>query len=380
MSATDDSLGRCVGDVDAFVSQSWGRRPLLHRGDDGEEFADLLTVADVDELVAARGLRTPHFRLVKDGETIPASRYTRRATIGSQPVTDLADPGKVFALFDEGATVVLQGLQRLSGPLARFCRDLELTLTHPVQANAYLTPAGAAGLASHVDAHDVFALQTHGRKQWVVGAADEARDLELVAGDCLYLPAGTTHAARSVGSPSLHVTIGVQTLSWKDVEREALDLVTGSADTARLPVGFAADPDFPQAVGARLRALADRVEALDAGDVAERTARRFWGRRRPLLEGQLSQLLALDGVGDDTVLRRRRGTVATLDVSGDEATLVLGDRTLVLPARAAPAVRRLLDEEELAVGQLADLLDERSRAVLARRLVREGLLSVAGRG
>lgn len=380
MSAAHASLSRCVGDVDAFVGHVWGRSPLLHRGADGRHFADLLTVADVDQLVTVGGLRTPNFRLVKDGETIPTSRYTRQATIGSKPITDLADPGKVFALFDEGATIVLQGLQRLSGPLARFCRDLELALTHPVQANAYLTPAGAAGLRSHVDAHDVFALQTHGHKRWVVGEGDDEQDMELTAGDCLYLPAGTTHAARSVEYPSLHVTIGVRALTWQDVEREALDKVTESADPERLPIGFVDDPDFPEAVAQRLRALADQVEALDATVVAERTSQRFWSQRRPLLEGQLSQLFKLNEAVDDTVLRRRPGTVATFHVDGDEATLALGDRQLVLPARAAPAVRRVLERDELTIGELADLLNERSRAVLARRLVREGLLCMVDRG
>lgn len=379
MSTAHASLSRCVGDVDAFIGEVWGRSPLLHRGS-ATGFADLLTVTDVDELVTVSGLRTPNFRLVKDGETIPPSRYTRRATIGSKPVTDLADPGKVFALFDEGATIVLQGLQRLSGSLAHFCRDLELALAHPVQANAYLTPAGAAGLRSHVDAHDVFALQTHGHKRWVVGEGDDEQDLELTAGDCLYLPAGTTHAARSVDDSSLHVTLGVRALTWQDVEREALDYATESTDSQRLPVGFLDDPGFPEAVAERLRALAEQVEALDEKEVAERTSRRFWSQRRPLLEGQLSQLLNLDEAADDTVLRRRPGTVARLHVDGDEATLALGDRQLVFPARVAPAVSRVLERDELTIGELADLLNERGRAVLARRLVREGLLYMVDRG
>lgn len=380
MSAAHATLSRCVGDVDTFAGEVWGRRPLRHRDAEGTDFADLLTVADVDRLVTVGGLRTPNFRLVKDGETIPASRYTRRATIGSKPITDLADPGKVFALFDEGATIVLQGLQRLSGSLASFCRDLELALTHPVQANAYLTPAGAAGLRSHVDAHDVFALQTHGHKRWVVGDGDDEQDMELTAGDCLYLPAGTTHAARSVEHPSLHVTIGVHTLTWQDVERETLDQMSESTEPERLPVGFVDDPGFPGAVAQRLRALADRVEALDENVIAHRTTQRFWRQRRPLLEGQLTQLLKVNEAVDDTVLRRRPGTVATFHVDGDEATLALGDRKLIFPARAAPAVRRVLERDQLTIGELADLLTERGRVVLARRLVREGLVCMVDRG
>ena len=39
-----------------------------------------------------------------------------------------------------------------------------------MQANAYLTPAGAAGLAPHHDTHDVFVLQVAGAKHWTVRA------------------------------------------------------------------------------------------------------------------------------------------------------------------------------------------------------------------
>lgn len=386
MSSERATLRRCVGDVDAFVRDMWGRQPLLHRAESGDDFGDLLSLADVDELLATTGLRAPAFRVVKDGATIPSSRYTRRATIGSKPVDDLADPGKVFALFDEGATIVLQGLQRSWAPLSRFCRDVELVLTHPVQANAYLTPPDAAGLKRHVDTHDVLVLQTHGRKRWVVTDNDGDSDCELLPGDCLYLPAGTHHAARSADDASLHITVGIHAMTWDAVERDALDVAAeqltspaadgGAGRQERLPAGFAADPAFPDAVASRLRDLADRVAGCNPETVADRTRRRFWAQRRPVLDGQLSQLLTVDEADDHTRLRRRPGTVATLDVDEEQATLGLGDRRIVLPARVAPALRRILEREHLAIRELDDLLDEDSRLVLARRLVREGLLMV----
>ena len=54
--------------------------------------------------------------------------------------------------------------------------------------------------------------------------------------------------------------------------------------------------------------------------------------------------------------------------------VTLGDRQIVMPAVLEPAVRRLLDGSDHRVGDLADLLDEPSRQVLVRRLVREGAL------
>jgi hypothetical protein len=56
--------------------------------------------------------------------------------------------------------------------------------------------------------------------------------------------------------------------------------------------------------------------------------------------------------------------------------LELADRTLDLPATTRPALDAVLGTEELAVADLVGL-NASSRAVLARRLVREGLLVVS---
>lgn len=374
------ALERCVGDVEAFAATHWGRLPLVKAGADRDGFADLLSFDDVDHLITSTGLRAPTFRLVKDGNPLERSRYLRHARVGSQPISDLADVRKVVAEFESGATLVLQGLHRYWPPLASFCRGLEGALTHPVQANAYLTPPTSAGLRVHADAHDVFALQTHGRKQWVVYWEDEAepRDLTLEAGDALYLPCGTRHAARTVDEPSLHITIGVRPTTWHDVATRAIaGLASEEAFAAPLPVGFAEQPErFTEQVSFKLRDLARAIEKLDPTDVATPVADAFFSARPPLLDGQLRDLLELDLIDDDTVLVRRPGTVCAVRSRGERVEVLLGDRTLSLPAHAEASLRIVEQARTLRPADLAALLDEPGRIVLARRLVREGLLRI----
>ncbi|HEX2068655.1 MAG TPA: cupin domain-containing protein, partial [Actinomycetota bacterium] len=226
---TRSVLERCVGDPATFLARSWGRHPVHHRAPDG--FGDLLTLEDVDHVVTAMGLRVPAFRLVKDGETISTSAYTKLGRIGSAPVTGLADPARIFQLFEDGATIVLQGMHRFWLPLARFCRDLELELGHPAQVNAYITPPGSRGFDLHEDPHDVFVLQAFGRKHWevfdpgdAVGASRSAAPLsvELQPGDSLYIPKGGRHAARTQETVSGHLTIGIHAYEWADLVRELL--------------------------------------------------------------------------------------------------------------------------------------------------------------
>jgi bifunctional lysine-specific demethylase and histidyl-hydroxylase NO66 len=334
-------------------------------------------------------LRAPAFRVIKGGATLPAASYTRRARIGSRTITDLIDVGRVYGHFAEGATIVLQGLHRYWPAVTQLCRELEDILTHPVQANAYITPPVAQGLRVHADAHDVFALQTHGRKHWVVyegsdqpapdgSGASPTLDAQLWPGDCLYIPKGTSHAARTVDSSSIHLTLGIRTLTYAEVLRGALDDVLDDPVLQQpLPAGFATDPrQLEDVLRDRLADVAEAVRSADAAALAHRAARRFVEPRAPLLTGQLQQLLAAEDVYDRTVVRRRPHTRCEIEPDGDTVRMVLGDRTLAMPAAVEPALRLIATTPQLAVADLREHLDEAGRATLVRRLIREGLLMV----
>ena len=395
--ASIPAIERCAGDPAAFVRDHWAKAPLLRRGAGPGGFDDLLSLDDVDRLLSTTAPRVPFFRMVKDGSPLPPAAYTKSGRIGSQPLSDLADPGRIFDQFHGGATIVLQGLQRFWAPLTAFSRDLELFLTHPVQVNAYLTPPASRGLGVHHDTHDVFVLQVHGRKLWQVwdaavpfplghqtklppGADTPTEpplvEAELAPGDCLYVPRGFRHAARTAEDASLHLTVGMLTYNWNDLLREVLDLATEETWFREgLPVGFADDPAALEAsLAERVAELRRFLDKVDLGRVADRAVNRFWANRAPMLRGQLRQLLALDRLDDTTEVARRPGATCRLRVTGDRLELLLGDRTLSMPARLEPAVRRLLAADRCTPAALAGELDPSSRLVLVRRLVREGLL------
>ena len=140
------ALGRAVEpfELERFLAEHWERQPLVvPRGEEGR-FDDLLSTRDVERLITETGIRLPAFRLVKAGETV--SGYAADLSWRPAPFTGVADVHRVLEEFERGATIVLQGLHHLWLPLARYCRQLEAFLGHPVQANAYYTPAGSQGL------------------------------------------------------------------------------------------------------------------------------------------------------------------------------------------------------------------------------------------
>ena len=257
---------------------------------------------------------------------------------------------RVLEEFERGATIVLQGLHHHWLPLARYCRQLEAFFGHPVQANAYYTPAGSQGLPVHHDTHEVISLQVAGSKRWLVyepvlelplknqryrsalgEPGEPVLDVTLRAGDTLYLPRGWLHQALTSDEDSLHITVGVNVRRWIDEARAELDEAENEL-AFRQTIDAEEPPELP---------------TLDADAVRARARARFVDSRRPILDGQLSELRALDTLTGDTELERRDTVIADLDGT----TLAFEGRTLRFPD-AARAGARVPRHDRVAVPRL----------------------------
>jgi hypothetical protein len=385
------ALARCIDPVgtEEFAAEYWERRPLRVERQGRGAFDDLLSEADVERLVCSSGIRHPAFRLVKAGETIAVRDYTEDIPWRPSAFSATADVDRVAAAFADGATVVVQGLHHWWEPLAVFCRALEAELGHPAQANAYYTPRDSQGLPVHHDTHDVFVLQVSGEKRWLVydpvwelplkeqryrpEMGDPGRpvhDVTLRAGDTLYLPRGWLHEALTSGTDSLHLTVGVSVYTWLDAFRAAL---AACEDDVRFRRSVPSDG----VGGAGLaEALADR---LDPDAVARRMRRRFVRTRRPIREGRLSELRALERLTTETRVERRPTVVADLTSEDGRVALAFEGKTVVFPAHARAAVEHAFAAETpFRPCDLPGDLDEAGRLVLVRRLVREGFLRLSG--
>jgi bifunctional lysine-specific demethylase and histidyl-hydroxylase NO66 len=358
---------------------------VVPRADPGR-FDDLLSTAEVERLVCETGLRFPGFRLVKEGAKLDVRDYTVDLPWRPVPFGGTADVERVLAEFEAGATIVIQGLHLNRAETASFCSALEGALGHPVQANAYYTPRGSQGLAVHHDTHDVFVLQISGEKRWLVyepvlelplkeqryraelgGPGEPVLDIVLGPGDTLYLPRGWLHEARTSDVDSLHLTVGINVYTWLDAVTDALGDVEDELAFRRSVDGEPAGPEL-------LDLLAER---LSSDDVARRKAARLARRRRPLLDGQLSQLRALETISVATVLERRPTALASLEEDDDALALAFHGKRLLLPRRLWQEGEFLAAvDEPFTAADLPGVLDDAGRLVLVRRLVREGFLRI----
>jgi ribosomal protein L16 Arg81 hydroxylase len=256
-----------------------------------------------------------------------------------------------------------------------------------VQANAYYTPRSAQGLPVHHDTHDVFVLQVAGEKRWLVypparelplkdqrysaelgepGAPVEDRVLR--PGDMLYLPRGWLHEALTSDTDSLHLTIGVNVVTWLDAFKAALEELE---DDVRFRRSWQSDDEANELV----EALSER---LDRDDVERRARAKLVRSRRPIREGQFQQLRTLEELGTETEVERNPTVLADLVEGNGAVSLVFEGREVTFPGHARDEVAAVAAAEEpFTASELPGSLDDAGRLVLVRRLVREGFLRIS---
>jgi hypothetical protein len=344
--------------------------------------------------------------VARDGQVLPASRFAGRGGAGAEIADQVLDE-RILGLFAGGATLVFQGLHRLWSPLDDFAGRLAGELAAPVQVNAYLTPPGGQGFATHYDTHDVFVLQVEGRKRWRVhepvlvdplerqpwgGRADEvaasadgppALDVELAPGDALYLPRGWLHAATALDERCLHLTLGVRAPTRYALVEALLALAAAEPGLrAGFPLGL--DPtDEAQLVGPlaeTARMLRALLESPDVAAVAGRLRAEVWPSTRPAPIRPVAQADAAASVSPDGLVAARGGLrwrLASAAAPG-RLRLELVDRTIELPDFCRPALEALLRSPAVRVGDLPGL-DAEDAVVLVRRLLREAVVVPVGR-
>lgn len=398
------ALARCIAvPADEFANRYWSREALLTPSAQLERgFIDLFSPAAVDQLISAHGLRTPFLRMAKNGSVLASATFTRSGGVGAGIADQVADD-KVLAQLAGGATLVLQALHRTWPPLIHFGTELAAELGHPVQINAYITPPENQGFAAHYDTHDVFVLQVAGSKQWRIHSpvlehplpgqtweqrkpAVEARatqppliDTVLTPGDALYLPRGYLHSAVAQGEVSIHLTVGIHPVTGYDLARELISAAASDQELRQsLPMGLdSADlpamTDLVRAAAKRLTAAVNSAADDQLNAVARKLNRKQASDSRPAPLPPLAQLAAIRVLDSGTGLIVRPGLRPIIRTTGGRLVLEVLDTTLNWPEQTEEALRLAFSGADFSPGQLPGL-DVDERLVVARRLLREGLV------
>ena len=261
--------------IDRFLAAFAEKQPLKLRTSRDDlvhcfPWRELNRCISIDTLVSGR------VRLLRAGREIPIDLISKRNHSGERVLLSEA----LHLLCEQGLSIQLLGLHRLSPNIAALTAALERELRADLQVNAYASFTRGGALPPHADEHDVLILQIDGRKAWKGYGGADARPLkggiakteapswqeELQPGDLLYLPRGEVHHAVVVGERSLHLTIGIQnlkacdSLSWLR-ERGIQDILFREDIVPQEP-GDAADRRST-GIKQALHALVDQLDLRD---------------------------------------------------------------------------------------------------------------------
>jgi len=394
MATNTYAFSKLIAPIDptVFFEEYWEKKPLVVRRNKPDYYWDLLTLREFDRVLTTQMLTHPQCFVTNASRPVAPEEYTFD--------TGVIDVARLYQQFADGGTIVFNQLQQFIPPLAELCRSLEREISLHFQCNIYCTPSKAQGFPTHYDSHDVFVLQIHGTKHWVLynqpivlpfkgqpfrrdetPKGEPTAQFDLAPGDLLYLPRGIMHDAQSNEGETLHITLGVLATTWTDLLLEAVARVALGDPEFRqaLPVGFAHTEFDRTAAREQFRSLLQRIiERADFDAALDHFAEELVSTRHALLEGQMEQILRLPKLTVKDRAGVRPNLVYRWKVQNGHFIVSCYGAEMRLPVHAMEAARFALETPEFVIEDLPGDLDDAGKLVLIRRLVREGMVRVLG--
>lgn len=381
--------------IEDFANTYYETAPLVVDRGDSEYYKRYFSLREMERILYGTELTPNDLRLFRDGTPARPESYLRPSARTDKseknvPLGEVIDADRMSALFAHGCTVVLDKVQTYSNSAADLCRGIESFFRHTVNANVYMTPPNSQGFAVHYDTHDTVILQMEGSKHWrVYGSAvalplftqkydkkkhpsgEVVMEMDLLAGDLLYLPRGVMHEARSTGELSLHVTVGLHPILWTDVLRQSAKMA-GLDDVELRRTAFAdrlGEGNRNEALLAAIRRVFDPEQLAKALEHFENT---FITERRNGLDGQLTQLANISTLCERSRVSIREHMLYEIKEEENSVALTFSGKVIKLPTTAAAMIRELKSAASMEIAALSRH-DVNALAVM-KRLIEEGFV------
>jgi quercetin dioxygenase-like cupin family protein len=392
MGGRELSFADVVGDEEEFFRTYFNKKVLYRpRGITGDP-RHILSIADMDDIVHQEGMRSSLLRMLGNGVPAIGDQLTSQLEMRREgkAIEDAVDPGRIYAHFRAGKTLIHGGLNLTRPNLRTLARSMTERFAAKSEIVAFLTPAGQRG-GAHSDPTDVYVIQLAGTKRWQIWPTPQARrpgedtyfdslpdpvlDLSVQPGDVLYIPYGTPHRASAEGSVSLHVTVVAGPRSWAHHLLSAVqDILHNSPEFWDTPY---LDDTSPEEMAPKIEQLIGRLRAVDTAAVlerAQRDGRAFRGVQQAAL---FQEMAAADGIDADTKLLAVDGAATFREGADGTAQVTILGNTLAMPRAAAAALRSASTSVPFPAGEFLPGADFRRSLPLARQLLRLGALRIA---
>ncbi|MGA7571271.1 MAG: cupin domain-containing protein [Candidatus Aquilonibacter sp.] len=387
-----------------FFAQHFEKLPLHVERNDPAYFADVYSVADVEDSLVVGAREPENFALVKAGSPEVAEddftyeRPSVRWRLTGKGPRRWIDARKVVNYFADGHTLIIKDAALFSARLQRFCNYLQRDLMAFAQPNVYITPPAAQGFQVHHDTHDTLTAQISGEKTWRIYEPIIALPLEsqpfhsgtkveglklldevrLLPGDTLYIPRGFPHEAKTSQTMSLHCTFALAPVRVTDVLDLALR-IAGDQDVElrhALPPAVLAKEDLATRLGeffeSRLAQTFETPRMQVAVDIALNELFRL---TRPNVNGAFAQALDTFDIKPATRVRIDETVPYMVRQRGEGIELLIAGKVVAFPPICRAAFEHL-QREPTTVAEMDPSLSPEHQALLVKLLVLEGLVVI----
>lgn len=363
---------------------------------DPSYYAQILTLEDLDEYLSRNDIRYPSLRMMRAGRAIPLAEFSRPLKFGSYAADGLVDVDRVYQLYREGSSLILQMMRSSIKSVSAFANQLQRDLQFNVEGTIYVTPPSEQGFTTHFDTHSVIVLQIAGCKRWRLydfpmrypllsdtfdtihySPPTPSHDITLGPGDMLYVPRGMAHDATSTqDSKSVHITVGLFPPMWTDLFETKLLQLRGDVRFRRAPANFFLTDRTDTFAADCEKMCHEAFGEADINEILATTLRRHLTRQSRMTEGWLGNTSAGLSLHPSTVLQARKNLVWQIEHAAKSVAVYFYDKRLVLPSTVRQAVDRLLSGDRFAIGQLQANLDTASSVVISRTFLEAGLIEI----
>ncbi len=391
----DSSVEQSVGGVLApvsledFFADYWEQKPLHIGRESANPFEHLISIEDIELLLSTHQINFPTVQLSHAGNAIAPEEYTDE---NGRIVSN-----RIIERYYAGSTIVVSFAHRLNANLMALCRKIEKSLMMRCQTNVYLSPAGNQGFNPHFDTHDVFILQVSGRKTFnfyssvtrfpisanrfnrdVHAIGEKTEEIQLGAGDTLYIPRGFVHdAVADNEEPSLHVTVGVYPVLLHTLVEEVMQIAQESDPRLRRAISqplWLQNEHPTNTIRLIKEVIQDQLTESAFTEALERLRDEFVLDTTMDCQGALSASATTELIAD-SVLIINHGSVLNVHSEGAQLTLHSFGQITEFKEPLSSAVHWLLQRDKVVLRDIPDLELEQQLA-LAQRLRLIGIVGV----
>lgn len=380
-------------ELDTFFKEYWEKKPLHLTGHAADRFKSLFSLGDLDHLLSVLPQET-RVGLIKNDLDKP-DQPGAKSTAG----TNICD---LFDNFSDGNTLIVNGMHKHWPPIRNLCTGLSKETGFKTQVNMYVTPKQSTGFSPHWDDHEVMILQVSGEKFWrlygngpslprksqhdpiaalrqrTLQPGDPTQELTLRPGDLLYIPRGCVHNATATDSTSVHLTLGINTISWEELLIAGIKQLSKKDPAFRdsIPAGIllAEEPDIKD-LSAKckdlLKTAAGNMEVNEGLELLSQSLVRS-------LEAEPSQhFLNLDHLEDvqlDTKVRRRGSGIVQFVQEADYVALIWPGYFQQGPEKMVLAFAYIAKTPKFKVGDIPGWYSDDEKVLAVRHLIKKGFL------